>query len=64
MKYRSKPDWIAAAEQDAMEETARRIERYLKKEYTGRRCPDRAAVVRKMRKTYSIYGKRKREKEI
>lgn len=62
MRYKGRPGWIAEADQDAMEETARRVERYLKKTQTGRRCPDRKYIVKKLREEYAKYGKHGAEK--
>lgn len=58
MIIKGRPNWIAAEDQDAMDETARRVERYLKGICTGSRCPDRALIVEKMRREYAKYGRR------
>ena len=59
-----RPFWIEERELEAMEETARRVERYLRRELAGRRGKKavkgkngrpRAWIVEKMRRKYAGY---------
>ena len=50
-------------EQAAMDETARRVEMYMRRAYRGRRCPQREYIIENLRRKYSGYGKRNRRKK-
>lgn len=53
VKYKSKPNWIAAEEEAAMEETARRIERRI----SGKHRLDLQWIIEKQRRRYARFGK-------
>ena len=60
MRLKGKPFWLTDREEDLQKENARRINLQL----IGRMCPTLAAVIRKMRKEYSRYGKQRSDIKI